>query len=821
MRILRLMPAMLTFVALSSLSSAAQNEGIPEAAWRRPMGQPLENAGGRKPAIAGMIDDGYWQGAPVGGFGAGTFSRSYRGNFERWHIKAGIHKYQNVPANQFSLFTKTEDGKTYAQALSTDTPKALSAWKWGYPVGAGEYASLYPRSWFAYRDSATPVEATVEQFSPVLPGNYKETSYPIAIYHWRLKNKGSQPVTASVMFTWTNMVGWFRDGLRDFSNSLNMQNTNVYRQAKLADGRMMKGIVFDRLRDGAVTEEWDGQFSIASVESPGVTVTYQTAFDPSGTGEEVWTPFRKTGELENLDVHFASSGEPIAGGIAVKVELKPGEEKIVPIVLSWDLPIIEFGAGRQWTRRYTDFFGRTGTNAWEIAKSGILHGDGWEQAIAGWQAKYVNDASKPAWYRGMLFNEMYIIADGGAVWGRELKSRSKAASTAAHAQNLDGQTFSFLECFDYPYYGTLDVLFYGSMPVIKFWPELDKISVNAFADTVDQENSTKYIWQWKTQEEKKPAFRQRKVKGSLPHDLGNPGEDPFAQVNQFSWQDTNRWKDLNTKFVLMVWRDFYLDGKKDTAFLRRNYPAAKKAMEYMVQFDTDGDGMIENEGYPDQTYDTWVTRGESAYSGGLYLAALKAMHAMAQQVGDAPAAADYEARFKKGQQSYIKKLWNGSYFNYDIGSPYHDNVMADQLAGQWYAHLSGLGDIVPREMRIAALKKIYALNVMNFDGGNAGALNGMGADGSVLTANEQIGEVWTGTTFALAGEMLAEGLREEGFQTAKGIYHVVYEDKGYWFRTPEAWDSTKMYRASMYMRPAAIWSMEMVNAPAPSAPPGK
>ena len=43
-----------------------------------------------------MIDDGYWQGAPVGGFGAGTFSRTYRGDFSRWHVKTGVHKYETV-----------------------------------------------------------------------------------------------------------------------------------------------------------------------------------------------------------------------------------------------------------------------------------------------------------------------------------------------------------------------------------------------------------------------------------------------------------------------------------------------------------------------------------------------------------------------------------------------------------------------------------------------------------------------------------------------------------------------------------------------------
>ncbi len=79
---------------------------IPEAAWKRPLGLPLENPG--KTRTPGDIDDGYWQGVPVGGLGAGTFSRSYRGDFARWHIKAAVHKYEPVYANQFAMFQQSE-----------------------------------------------------------------------------------------------------------------------------------------------------------------------------------------------------------------------------------------------------------------------------------------------------------------------------------------------------------------------------------------------------------------------------------------------------------------------------------------------------------------------------------------------------------------------------------------------------------------------------------------------------------------------------------------------------------------------------------------
>src|SRR5436309_3517022 len=140
-------------VALLFSSFSIASDTIPEAAWQRPIGKPLEHPGGKKPEIKNMIDDGYWQGAPVGGFGAGTFSRSYRGNFERWHIKAGVHKYQNVPANQFAVFVQPEGGQPLAQVLATGRPDkgALSAWNWSYRAGDGDYAALYPKSWFAYR----------------------------------------------------------------------------------------------------------------------------------------------------------------------------------------------------------------------------------------------------------------------------------------------------------------------------------------------------------------------------------------------------------------------------------------------------------------------------------------------------------------------------------------------------------------------------------------------------------------------------------------------------------------------------------------------
>jgi len=301
----------------------------------------------------------------------------------------------------------------------------------------------------------------------------------------------------------------------------------------------------------------------------------------------------------------------------------------------------------------------------------------------------------------------------------------------------------------------------------------------------------------------------RKKKGEVHHDLGVPEGDPFMAVNEPGWQDTNDWKDLNSKFVLMVYRDYMLTGKADKAFLREMFPAVKDAMTYLRQFDH-GAGIPENSGYPDQTYDSWAVRGVSAYCGGLWLAAVRATEEMAKALGEKNTESEYHELFLKARKSYIDKLWNGNYFRYDMEGEDRDSVQADQLAGQWYANLTGLGDLVPHEMQVAAAKKIFEFNVMKFGGGDMGAANGMSADGSIMLSNEQAPEVWVGTTEGFAALLLSEGMKDEAYHTARGLYHVIYESKGYWFRTPEAWDVNGNFRASMYMRPAAVWAMEMM-----------
>lgn len=235
--------------------------------------------------------------------------------------------------------------------------------------------------------------------------------------------------------------------------------------------------------------------------------------------------------------------------------------------------------------------------------------------------------------------------------------------------------FLYLEGIEYRMWNTYDVHFYSSFALITLFPKLELSIQRDFAAAVLMHDPEKM------QILHDGKWVPRKVLGAVPHDLGL--NDPWFEVNAYSLHDTDRWKDLNPKFVLQVYRDVVATG--DKSFARAVWPAVYTAMAYMDQFDKDRDGMIENEGFPDQTYDVWTVTGVSAYTGGLWVAALQAASAMACEVGDKASKEYFWDKFQKAKAVY-EKLWNGSYFNYDnSGRLSSSSIQADQLAGQWYA----------------------------------------------------------------------------------------------------------------------------------------
>ena len=140
-----------------------------------------------------------------------------------------------------------------------------------------------------------------------------------------------------------------------------------------------------------------------------------------------------------------------------------------------------------------------------------------------------------------------------------------------------------------------------------------------------------------------------------------------------------------------------------------------------------------------------------------------------------PRVARYRELLARGEASFEAKLWTGRHYRFDTSDgPSGESIMAGQLAGQWYADATGLGDLVRPERILATLRTIFAANVIGFEDGEMGAVNGIRTDGSVDESALQSAEVWVGVTYALAASMLGRGLDDEAWRTAWGAHNVTY-----------------------------------------------
>ena len=757
---------------------------IPEVAWRRGIGVPCERVG--HPRVhTPMLDDGEWAGVPIGGLGTGSIGRTFRGDAARWHLEVGGHRFEPVAADGFSLFVGREDGTSSATVLSALRPAVdLPAWGWDLPIGGGTYHALFPRAWQTFEPETVGLRLVGEQLSPVIGGDLDASALPVGVFEWWCENPGTEPLTVGLLFSWADPPAGPTSG------------SAPGRPHTAGDvGSGVIGVRFGDAPDDAPVA-LRGSIAMAALEADGWGLTTRAIFDPHDD-EALWADFSADGRLDLAPPARADSptAGPAGAAIAATTTLGPGARASIRFALAWDLPMVEFGGGRRWWKRYTRDWGHDGTRAWDLAVHALEQAPAWRAAIEAWQRPIVEDATRPAWYRGALFNELYFLVDGGTFW-------EAGEVGAPPPDRTDPGRFALLECLDYPFYDTVDVDFYASFAMLELYPELEFRGIRDLLATIPVDDPRM------VEIEATGRMAPRKVGGTVPHDVGGPGDDPFHQPNWYKFQDVSGWKDLGPKFVLQVWRDALAAGGEGDDLIRAAFPTVDAVLRRLALSDRDGDGLPEHDGEPDQTYDTWPMHGPSSYGGSLWLAATLAAEAMAKRLGDHEAAERWAGWFERAQVTFDRRLWRGDHYAYDDGGgPSSDSVMADQLAGQWYADATGLGDLVPPERVEAALRTVHARNVRGFGGGRMGAVNGTRPDGTVDASSEQSAEVWVGTTYALAAFMIGRGLVEEGWDTARGAAEVTYE-RGLWFRTPEAYDEHGDFRASIYLRPLAIWAIE-------------
>jgi uncharacterized protein (DUF608 family) len=445
------------------------------------------------------------------------------------------------------------------------------------------------------------------------------------------------------------------------------------------------------------------------------------------------------GLWEAIDQDSSPLNETLIGALIRKISLKPGESQTATFVLTWCFPNLELrGIKGGAGRHYATLF----KSAADVAKYIASNFDSLHSQTRLWRDTWY-DSTLPYWFLDRTHQNASILA----------------TSTANRFANGRFYGWEGVGCCE----GTCTHVWHYEHAMGRLFPELD-ILLREQADF-------------------------------------NPeiGMNPDGMIDHRGEFHAGHAVDGQAGIILRSYRDHQMSV--DDAFLKRNYPSIKKAMQWLIAQDgLDGadDGILR--GAQHNTLDAeWY--GPVAWLSGLYLASLRAAEQMATEVGDQDFAEQCRTIFKTGQKKFVATLFNGEYF-INIPDPKHLDAInsgsgceIDQVFGQSWAFQVGLGRVLPESQTKSALASLWKYNFtpdagayrkVNRDGrwyamaGEAGLLmctfprsdwdyNKARGKGPAW-ATGYFNECMNGFEHQVAGHMIWEGMVQEGLAVERAIH---------------------------------------------------
>jgi len=699
-------------------------------------------------AVKFSSSDNVRSGLPLGGIGCGTlqiFPDGTRGVFtgmNNWETPLGqLHWFRPGTggdyrvSNPFAVYTEC-GGKKTAKFLQTAPLDNCPV------VEKIDFEGSFPIAKLKFIDPSLPVHISLKAYSPFARKVYKDSSLPCAVYTFTVENKTKSPATVSLMSSAVNPVGkWNVERYDEVIKKKGIVGVNFYREHCHPHDET----------DGVITFATDSPENVSYIgEWNYVRENFRGNQDDRNF--EAWKYFSKDGTFPdtNTKIRTVGEGDEWMAAIAVKFKLKPGEKKDINFYYAWYMPKHYLG------HMYENWFSDSFDVVSYVSKHREKLLSKTEKSLA-----LLERAPVEEWLKNGMINYLSVITSA-SWWTKEDK-------------------FAMYENpVKWPLMDSLDVRYYGTVPVLLFFPELEKNTMRLFRD------------------------KQRKD-GRIPHDLGK------SQIECPSDGTTagKPWKDLSTKYALMVYRNYLWTG--DVKFLKEMFPSIKKAMEWEFKTDKDGNGLPDNEG-KDQTYDLWDFYGTSSYTSSIYLASLLACMKMAETLKDRKFYAMCEDYFTRGRESFEKELWTGSYYIAGISKDKTYNAcIASQLNGQWFAHLLGLGYIVDEKRVKKAVETILKLNgsVSRY-----GIVNSVYPDGKIDRSSYHAENIWAGECYAFASLAIYEGYVKEGMECAKKTWdNFIINAKNAWYQPDVVFaNDGAMGDGELYVRNLALWTLPFALA---------
>lgn len=637
------------------------------------------------------------------------------------------------------------------------------------------------------------VELALDAYSPLLldenpEDEYRNSALPVAIFRFTLTNRNPQARQAAVAMSWENLVG--RGGYAGV-----VVNHTECRACEAFQDEKVVGVRFFPTKEQINARTW-GEYALQAMRQPGVTVSTLAGWNLDGDGKDFWESFSREGVLSS-DCDRVTGGaigfqfmRLDGGALAQRVELGPGEERVLTFVLSWffphllapGLPAVDYG------HAYENWFG----SAAEAGRYALEHAEDLLESTRRWH-EFLRQSSLPGWLVRKLCNDLAVLF-------------SNSWYTKDHRFSMNESPTFMRGCM-----GTLDQRLASGSILTMCFPALAKEELRLWArQQITESDPHRYGRHWDCQEGR--FGRELDRLGAIRHDLGWDHLEG-GELGTPGWLLLH-WPDLAPAFVIQCYTVASWTG--DEGFLAEMYPHIKSALTFVERLDQDGDGVPDLWGPGSCTYDNenFPYYGASAYVASLYLASLRLGKKLAERHQDKDFAAYCDAQAARVRQAIETKLWDESkgYFiswRDDLapcwaGGPRphaasSENCMVGQVAGEWVSGMFGLEPGVPREQLMKALRQIFRRNVAPIAGCPANEVSPQGQHSFSWPFYAEI---------YFASNACYWGLADEGLEAMRRIDHAISEVAEAPWDAPLVWggpDNTRPGWGRWYMSSPASW----------------
>lgn len=683
----------------------------------------------------------------LGGIGTGNVSIGSRGELRDWEIFNWPGKGNRLPFSFFAVRAQARGSQPVIRVLESQLngPHALSH---GYFNGdlAGlprftesSLRATYPFVTVELSEPGLPIRATMEAFTPFVPGDASASGIPGAVVRYRVTNLSDEELDVSVIGSFANATGYQGE---DVFGNLKLAG-EVVNQRRTGSG--LSGVFFSS--DLPETHETFGSMAVAAM---GDDVTVRPTWvlgQWTDNAQDFWNTLTSGGRIDEvspdntgvgselgnyLDFSYLRLREKI-GSVDSRQVIPPGSTRTFEFALSWFYP----NRPKGWV---------------EVDAELERHANGGYELIRNNYALRFTDAWDVLEHlvRDLPTLESKSRAFTHALYGSSLPAPMLEA-VADNITVLRSHTCFWLE--DGNFYGWEGVRNYvgcGLGNVNHVWN---------YAQTVA------FLF---------PELEKTMRNLEFRTEIGDDGSLPFRSRQSL---DGERWQmvpaaDGQLGAIIRVCREWRLTG--DTEWVAGLWPAVQRAMQYAMDYwDSDADLVPDTQ--QSNTYDIEFY-GPNGMMGSLMVAALTACADIADGVGDDSSAEKYRALAATSASNLDDLCWNGRFYEQRIDDPdeyryqFGPGIHSDQLLGQFMAHVTGLGHVLPKDHVRTALRTIRRHNFVP-------RMQDVHTVQRVYALNDEPGlvlcswpdggrprfpfgysdEVWTGVEYQVAASLIYEG----------------------------------------------------------------